>query len=155
MSERPVEKAVDWVEVTRPRLVGFAPHIGITIDTLEPGHGTGHCDLTPEHFNPYGFAHGGAINALMDTVGGFTASVAHGELRYVVTRSADVHYVRPLMGSRMDVRCEGIKAGKQTCKQAGRQNCGKAGKQICRQSGRKTCKQAREQGDDGREAEGP
>ena len=59
--------------------------------------------------------HGGAINALMDTVGGFTASVAHGELRYVVTRSADVHYVRPLMGSRMDVRCEVIKAGKQTC----------------------------------------
>ena len=47
------------------------------------------------------------------------------------------------------------KAGKQTCKQAGRQNCGKAGKQICRQSGRKTCKQAGEQGDDGREAEGP
>ena len=115
MSERPRENAVDWVELTRPRLVGFAPHIGITIDTLEPGHGTGHCDLTPEHFNPYGFAHGGAINALMDTVGGFTASVAHGELRYVVTRSADVHYVRPLMGSRMDVRCEVIKAGKQTC----------------------------------------
>ena len=115
MSERPVEKAVDWVEVTRPRLVGFAPHIGITIDTLEPGHGTGHCDLTPEHFNPYGFAHGGAINALMDTVGGFTASVAHGELRYVVTRSADVHYLRPVLGGTMYAKAEAVKAGKQTC----------------------------------------
>ena len=53
--------------------------------------------------------------ALMDTVGGFTAGVAHGELRYVVTRSADLHYVRPLTGSRMDVRCEVVKAGERTC----------------------------------------
>ena len=106
---------MDWVELTRPRLVGFAPHIGVRIDALEPGRGSGHCDLGPEHLNPYGYAHGGAINALMDTVGGFTASVAHGRLRYVVTRSADLHYVRPLTGSRMDVRCEVVKAGERTC----------------------------------------
>lgn len=110
-----MEKTVDWIEKTKSRLVGFAPYLGITFDSLEPGSGSGHCLLRPELLNPYGFAHGGAINALMDTVGGFTASIASGELRYVVTRSADVHYVRPLTGSRMDVKTKVVKAGKQTC----------------------------------------
>ena len=103
------------MKIARSRLVGFAVHCGLELDSVEPGHVAGHCALRPELLNPYGFTHGGAINTIMDTFGGIAASGASEPPRYVVTRSADVHYVRPLMGSRMDVRCEVIKAGKQTC----------------------------------------
>ena len=97
------------------RLVGFAVTCGLILDTVETGETTGHCLLNPALLNPYGFAHGGAIDTVMDTLGGITASGAGDPPRYVVTRSTDVHYLRPVLGGVMRGRSTAIKAGKQTC----------------------------------------
>ena len=97
------------------RLVGFAVTCGLILDTVETGETTGHCLLNPSLLNPYGFAHGGAIDTVMDTLGGITASGAGDPPRYVVTRSTDVHYLRPVLGGVMRGRATAIKAGKQTC----------------------------------------
>ena len=103
------------MKIARSRLVGFAVHCGLELDSVEPGHVAGHCVLRPELLNPYGFTHGGAINTIMDTFGGIAASGASEPPRYVVTRSADVHYLRPVLGGTMFAKAEAIKAGKQTC----------------------------------------
>ena len=97
------------------RLVGFAVTCGLILDTVETGETTGRCLLNPALLNPYGFAHGGAIDTVMDTLGGITASGAGDPPRYVVTRSTDVHYLRPVLGGVMRGRATAIKAGKQTC----------------------------------------
>lgn len=102
-------------EMARRRLVGFASTIGLELDEVEPGRSRGHCALRPELLNPYGFAHGGAINTVMDTLGGMAACGAVDPPRYMVTRSADVHYLRPVLGGMMKGRAEAVKAGKQVC----------------------------------------
>lgn len=97
------------------RLVGFAVTCGLELDTVEIGETNGHCPLRPALLNPYGFVHGGAIDTIMDTLGGMTACGAGDPPRYVVTRSTNVHYLRPVLGSVMRGRATAIKAGKQTC----------------------------------------
>ena len=103
------------MDMARRRLVGFSVYCGLELDTVEPGEVTGHCALRPELLNPYGFTHGGAINTIMDTLGGTAACSAVEPPRYVVTRSADVHYLRPVLGKAMQGKARAIKAGKQTC----------------------------------------
>ena len=99
----------------RKRLTGFAAYCGLELDTMEPGKATGRCKLREELLNPYGMAHGGAINTILDTIGGLAASSAIDPPHYLVTRSADVHYLRPISGEVMFSRAEVIKAGKQMC----------------------------------------
>ena len=103
------------MRAAKKRLVGFAVTCGLELDTVKVGETTGHCVLKPELRNPYGFVHGGAIDTVMDTLGGMTASGASDPPRYVVTRSVDVHYLRPVLGGVMRGRATAIKAGKQTC----------------------------------------
>ena len=97
------------------RLVGFAAACGLELETVEIGETTGRCMLRPELLNPHGFVHGGAIDTVMDTLGGLSASSAFDPPRALVTRSVDVHYLRPVLGTLMRGRAAVIKAGKQTC----------------------------------------
>ena len=103
------------MKAAKKRLVGFAVTCGLELDTVEIGETTGHCMLKPELRNPYGFVHGGAIDTIMDTLGGMTASGAADPPRYVVTRSVEVHYLRPILGTVMRGKANAIKVGKQTC----------------------------------------
>ena len=103
------------MKMARGRLVGFAVYCGLELDEVNAGEVRGHCALRPELLNPYGFTHGGAINTVMDTFGGMAACGAVEPSRYVVTRSADVHYLRPVLGGMMYAHATAIKAGKQTC----------------------------------------
>ena len=103
------------MRAAKKRMVGFAVTCGLELDTVEIGETTGHCMLRSELRNPYGFVHGGAIDTIMDTLGGITASGAVDPPRCTVTRSVDVHYLRPVLGSVMRGRANAIKAGKQTC----------------------------------------
>ena len=105
----------DLEREAKKRLVGFAVYCGLELDSVEFGETCGHCVLRPELLNPYGFVHGGAINTIMDTLGGMTAHNAFDPPRRVVTRSADVHYLRPVLGSLMRGKATVIKAGKQAC----------------------------------------
>ena len=104
-----------WMKLAKKRMVGFAVTCGMELDHVEKGAVKAHCDLRPELLNPYDYVHGGAINTIMDTCGGMTASSASEPPRYVVTRSADVHYLRPIMGSRMSCRTSVVRAGQQMC----------------------------------------
>ncbi len=103
------------MRMAKKRLIGFAVTCGLELDTVEIGETTGHCVLRPELLNPYGFVHGGAIDTVMDTLGGMTASGAADPPRYVVTRSVEAHYLRPILGTVMRGRAQAIKVGKQTC----------------------------------------
>ena len=103
------------MRAAKKRLVGFAITCGLELDSAKVGETTGHCVLGPELSNPYGFVHGGAIDTIMDTLGGMTASGASDPPRYVVTRSVDIHYLHPVLGGMMYGRATAIKAGKQVC----------------------------------------
>ncbi len=103
------------MRAAKKRLVGFAVTCGLELDTVEFGKTTGHCVLKPELLNPYGYVHGGAIDTIMDTLGGMTASGAADPPRYVVTRSVEAHYLRPVLGRVMRGEARVVKAGKQTC----------------------------------------
>ncbi len=102
-------------EMARKRIVGFSALCGLELTEVEPGYAAGRCPLRDELRNPYGFTHGGAINTIMDTLGGTAAIAAQTPLRYVVTRSADVHYLRPVMGKVMYGKARVIRAGRQMC----------------------------------------
>ena len=51
----------------------------------------------------------------MDTLGGTCASSSSVPPRYVVTRGADVHYLRPVLGTEVRCTTKTVKAGRQTC----------------------------------------
>ena len=105
----------ELTEMAKKRIVGFAAVCGLEINEVEPGYAAGQCPLKDELLNPYGFTHGGAVNTIMDTLGGTAAISSQDPLRYVVTRSADVHYLRPVMGSVMKGTARVIRAGRQMC----------------------------------------
>lgn len=105
----------ELMDLARKRVVGFAAYCGLTLTSVEPGSVRGYCPLVPELLNPYGKAHGGAISTLMDTLSGICASSASVPYRYVVTRSADVHYLRPVTGSRIAGWARAVRAGRQMC----------------------------------------
>ncbi len=102
------------MRMAKKRLIGFAVTCGLELDTVEIGETTGHCVLRPELLNPYGFVHGGAIDTVMDTLGGMTASGAADPPRYVVTRSVEAHYLHPVLGGMMRGKANVVKVGKQT-----------------------------------------
>ena len=105
----------ELTEMARKRIVGFAAACGLEVSEVKPGYAAGQCLLKSELLNPYGFTHGGAVNTIMDTLGGTAAISAQDPPRYVVTRSADVHYLRPVMGSVMKCTARVIRAGRQMC----------------------------------------
>ena len=102
-------------ELAQKRIVGFAAYCGLKLEELRPGEAKGSCPLRPELLNPYGYVHGGAIDTLLDTLGGICAYTATLPPRYVVTRSTDIHYLRPIVGEIMRGTACAVKSGRQTC----------------------------------------
>lgn len=92
-------------------LAGFAEYCGLELQELSAEKCVVSVALRPEHMNLYGFVHGGMIHTLMDNTGGILAAFAHGEIRPVVTGSADVHFLTPVHGERMYAVATMVKAG--------------------------------------------
>ncbi len=92
----------NWLMDRINRQMGFALHNGITVTAVEEGYCACRVELGAEGLNPHGIAHGGLLFALCDTVAG-TAATSLG--RGVVTRSADIHFLRP--GTGRTVTAEG------------------------------------------------
>lgn len=46
--------------------VPFLTHLGVKIDSMEPGHAILSLDPRPEHYNSWGGVHGGVIMTLLD-----------------------------------------------------------------------------------------
>ena len=99
----------------RARLTGFTGHCGIEIETVETGRCTAVCRTGEEHLNPLGLVHGGVTATLMDVAAGTAAIYAVDPPRYVVTQSADVHYLRPAGPGLLRAEARAVKAGRHTC----------------------------------------
>ena len=84
-----------WLKDRVNRQEGFALHNGITVTEVGEGYCACRVEMSEEKCNPHHFAHGGLLFAMCDTAAG-TAATSLG--RGVVTRSADIHFLRPGTG---------------------------------------------------------
>ncbi len=71
----------------------FAKHLGIRIETAEPGHAVTVLDLDERHKNGVNLAHGGAIFALADLA--FAVAANSGQDRAVLNINSSINYMRP------------------------------------------------------------
>ncbi len=91
---------------------GYMAFNGIEVTRLEPGYCEVRAPMGPEKLNPHGFAHGGYLFTLCDTVAGM-AAVTGG--RSVVGRSADIHYLSPAGGDFLTARARIVREGRHMC----------------------------------------
>jgi len=71
------------------------------------------CIIEDKHTNAYGFAHGGMIFTLLDTVAAMAAR--QGEMGVnLVTQCGDVHFLRPLCKGKAVARSKLVKSGHTT-----------------------------------------
>ena len=110
-----MEEKETLFESAQKRVVGFSRTCGLRLSAVEPGDVRGYCPLHEGLLNPFGYVHGGAVNTLMDTLSGMAATWISSPPRYVVTRSADVHYLLPIRGERMSGRARVIRSGGHAC----------------------------------------
>jgi uncharacterized protein (TIGR00369 family) len=62
-------------------------------------------DVDPEHFNPTGILHGGALFTVMDSSQGmFVLSLVDGEYPSAATGTATVKYLAPVRSGRITIR---------------------------------------------------
>lgn len=69
-------------------------------------------DLTEKSNNPYGFAHGGLIFGLADTVMGMLAATNN---KKAITLDSNISYLRPGTGSYLTATGEILKSGANIC----------------------------------------
>lgn len=73
----------------------FLKHIGFTLDKIEAGRTEGSLCLEKLHMQRAGYAHGGVVATLADSVAGFAASTLMAPNYRVVTGDLNVSYLRP------------------------------------------------------------
>ena len=105
----------NMLSMAKEMLVGFGEFCEIEIHSITDKELMATMPLREEFLNVHGFAHGGAINTLMDSSAGILSMFANHPPRRVVTRSADIHYVRPLGGTTLRAQARVIKHGKTCC----------------------------------------
>lgn len=103
---------IDLIAEAKPWIVGFPALCGMEIEELTKGACTASVRLRPELLNAHGFAHGGVIHMLMDTAAGVAGRYCYYPQRPTVTRSADVHFLRPVQGAKMTARAAAVKIGR-------------------------------------------
>ena len=88
----------------------FAQYVGIVITKIEEGYAEVELALRPEHLNPVGIVHGGALFTLADVVTG-AATASFGT--QAVTVSGEYHYLAPAAGlEKVTAAARCIKKGK-------------------------------------------
>lgn len=102
----------ETMELIRRRHEGFTGYCGLVIDEAAAGACRAHVELQPRHLNPRGAVHGGLLSTLLDVTAGTAAIVAFDPPRWAVTQSADVHYLRPALGSHLTAQAKTVKAGR-------------------------------------------
>lgn len=109
------EAREDWLRQINDNMGPFNRLVGLRAEAVAQGWCRVVCDIRPEHCNPRGSVHGGMSAALLDVAGGIAAIYASGEERPMVTQSANVHYLRPLAGTKMIAEGRVVRAGRKTC----------------------------------------
>lgn len=98
---------------------GFRELCGIRITHLGPDGGVGEMPLGPQHLNPNGTVHGGALYTLADTVAGH-AAIAWGlaatgrgpDSLACTTVTGSLNFLRPARGEKLVCRATCRKMGK-------------------------------------------
>lgn len=91
---------------------GFIKHNNYHIHSINEKEIIIRADLTKNSNNPYGFAHGGLIFGLTDTVMGMLAAING---RQAVTIDSNISYLQPGSGKYLLAKAEVIKDGKKIC----------------------------------------
>lgn len=77
---------------------------GFVVDEMGPDRVTGHLDLGPEHYTPYGVVHGGVFLSAVESAASIGASLAveqRGQIAVGVHNATD--FIRGSYGGRADV----------------------------------------------------
>lgn len=84
----------------RERIASSPFHVwsGITLDEMEPGRVVMSMTIAPEHLNPQGFAHGGVIAALLDSVCGMSLRTLLVEGEQHQTIQLNINFLRGARG---------------------------------------------------------
>lgn len=90
----------------------FLHHLGFNFTNVESGWVQGFLNLKPEHLQQNGFAHGGIISTLCDSVAGFAAYTVTAGSAQVVTAELKVSYYYPGVGNCLWAKGWVEKAGK-------------------------------------------
>lgn len=93
---------------------GFPALCGIEIEEVRTGYCKAYCDLQESHMNSYGIVHGGVAATLMDAAASLAAANVADPPKTPVTRSADMHFIRPVHGNRMTAKAQAVKVGAKT-----------------------------------------
>jgi uncharacterized protein (TIGR00369 family) len=109
------EAREDWLRQINEGMGPFNRYVGLRAEAVGQGWCRLVCPIRPELLNPQGGVHGGMSATMLDVAGGVAAIYAGGEARPMVTRSASLHYLRPLTGGLMRAEGRVVKAGRRTC----------------------------------------
>ena len=105
----------ELLEMAKKRVMGFSASCGLELESVRAGEASGSCPVREDLLNPHGNVHGGVISTLMDTLSGVAASFTPVPPRPVVTRSADVHFLRSIRSGTMHGRASVVRAGRTLC----------------------------------------
>lgn len=89
----------------------FLHLIGLTLSHIEPGYVVGRIPLEQKHQQQAGFAHGGLVASVADTVAGFAAATLAGAGEQVVTVELKISYLHPGVGTALRGEGRVLKAG--------------------------------------------
>ena len=84
-------------------------------EAISRGYARVSCAIEPDMLNPFGNAHGGVIDYVMDTSAGICSTHSIEPLQVVVTRSCEMHYIAPIQGSKMYAVARAVKPGRRCC----------------------------------------
>jgi 1,4-dihydroxy-2-naphthoyl-CoA hydrolase len=78
--------------------------LGFEIEELTGTRVRGHIEVTPEHYTPYGVAHGGVFATIVETTGSLGAGAAVSDRgQYAVGTHNSTDFLRPVTDGRLDV----------------------------------------------------
>ena len=86
----------------------FTQYNGIRVTDLAEGRCECQVTLTEKGCNPHGIAHGGLLFSMCDTAAGIAATTLD---RSVVSRTAEMHFLRPAVGGVITARGRVVSAG--------------------------------------------
>lgn len=97
MSQNTNSNSVNFNEILRQFAENnnFAQLLGIHITKLDTGYAEGEAKVVSEHINTNGYAHGGLMYALADTVTGAASKTCGGR---TVTLEGKLNYIRAVKG---------------------------------------------------------
>ena len=91
--------------------VPYARLLGIEFVSAERGAATFGLDLRDELTRMEGIMHGGAIASLLDTAAAFAVHTLLEPGQRTLTVDLTVHYLRPVLGGRIEARARILRAG--------------------------------------------